>query len=123
MTIRVHVACDDETYRSVIANYLATEADIEIVGVSPQGQLGAAAVEVVVPDVVVLRSSGTEDPATNARTYRSALHGGAVVAFCAAETQAERYRNAGVEGVVLERDPARKLRAMVRASFKRARQI
>ncbi|SRR5690606_14407195 len=119
MTIRVHVACDDAAYRSAIADYLATEREIEIVGVSDEGRVGAAAVRLLAPDVIVLRATPRMDPTQHVRTYRNAAPGRALIAFCAAAGQAERYRAAGADGVVLEEDPASNLRTVVKAAFRR----
>src|SRR5690606_37334128 len=84
MTIRVHVACDDTAYRAAIADYLATEREIEVVGVSDEGQVGAAAVRLLAPDVIVLRAAATADAAKHVRAFRTAAPGRALIAFCAA---------------------------------------
>ena len=121
MTIRVHVACNDAAFRSAIADYLATEREIEIVGVSDEGQVGAAAVGLLAPDVVVLRAAPTVDPAERVRYFRRAAPGRALIAVCAAAGQAERFRQAGADRVVLEAAPARELRAAVKAAFRGVR--
>ena len=119
MTIRVHVACDDTAYRAAIADYLATEREIEVVGVSDEGQVGAAAVRLLAPDVIVLRAAATADAAQHVRAFRTAAPGRALIAFCAAAAEAERCRQAGADRVVLEAEPARELRAAVKAAFRR----
>ncbi|HEX6997179.1 MAG TPA: hypothetical protein VF322_03480 [Gammaproteobacteria bacterium] len=121
MAIRVHVACDDAGSRNVIASDLGAEDDIEVVGASAEDALGAAAVGLLAPDVVVLWAPPGADPAEHIRRYREGTRGPAVVAFCSGTDQAAAFRAAGADGVVLERDAAGTLRAAVKDVYRRRR--
>jgi DNA-binding NarL/FixJ family response regulator len=118
MTIQIHVACDDEQYRSVIADFLDHQTDMEVVGASPGGSIGTAAVELADPDVVVLGLPPSCDVAQHAPKYRRMMQeGAALVAFCMTPEQAHEYQELGIERVILSDEPARKLTAAVRAAY------
>ena len=118
MTIQVHVACDDENYRSVIADFLDHQPDMEVVGMSASGGIAAAAVLVADPDVVVLGVPESGSVAQLATKYRQIMdEGPVVVAFCMTHEQAAQYQEIGIERVVLSDEPARVLTAAVRAAY------
>ena len=118
MTIQVHVACDDENYRSVIADFLDHQTDMDVVGASASGGIAAAAVLVADPDVVVLGAPPTGSVALLAAKYRQIMdEGPAVVAFCMTREQAVQYRELGIERVIMSDEPARELTAAVRAAY------
>jgi DNA-binding NarL/FixJ family response regulator len=118
MTIQVHVACDDENYRSVIADFLAHQTDMDVVGASGSGGIAAAAVLVADPDVVVLGVPPTGSVALLAAKYRQIMNEGpAVVAFCMTHEQAPQYRALGIERVIMSDEPARELTAAIRAAY------
>jgi DNA-binding NarL/FixJ family response regulator len=118
MTIQVHVACDDESYRSVIADFLNHQPDMEVVGASASGGIAAAAVLVADPDVVVLGVPETGSVAQLAKRYREIMdEGPVIVAFCMTREQAHQYQALGIERVVLSDEPARALTAAVRAAY------
>ncbi|HEX5047060.1 MAG TPA: hypothetical protein VFX89_08055 [Gammaproteobacteria bacterium] len=118
MTIQVHVACDDENYRSVIAEFLAHQTDMDVVGASASGGIAAAAVLVADPDVVVLGVPPTGSVAQLAAKYRQIMNeGSAVVAFCMTREQAAQYRELGIDRVILSNAPARELTAAIRAAY------
>lgn len=118
MTIQVHVACDDENYRSVIADFLDHQTDMEVVGASTSGGIGTAAVLVASPDVVVIGMPPSSQVAEFAPRYREIVADGpAVVAFCMTDAQAAEYHELGIERVILSDEPARKLTAAVRDAY------
>jgi len=117
MTIHIHVACDDEQYRSVIADFLDHQTGMEVVGASTSG-IGAAAVEIADPDVVVIGIQSNGNVAQYAPRYRQMMNdGAAVVAFCMTPEQAREYRRLGIDHVILSDDPARNLTAAVRDAY------
>jgi DNA-binding NarL/FixJ family response regulator len=118
MTIQVHVACDDENYRSVIADFLGHQTDMEVVGASGSGGIAAAAVLVADADVVVLGIPSTGSVSQLAARYRQMMdEGPVVVAFCMTHEQAGQYRELGIERVILSDEPARELTAAVRSAY------
>lgn len=118
MTIQIHVACDDEQYRSVIAEFLDHQTGMEVIGASPSGGIGAAAAELADPDVVVIGIQPNSNVAQYAPRYRQMMaDGAAVVAFCMTPEQAREYQRFGIERVILSDDPARKLTAAVRDAY------
>ena len=118
MTIQVHVACDDENYRSVIADFLDHQTDMEVVAASSSGGVGTAAVLVAEPDVVVLGIPPSAHVAELAPRYREIVADGpAVVAFCMTHEQAAEYQELGIERVIFSDEPARKLTAAIRAAY------
>lgn len=118
MVIRVHVACDDAQVRHLIAGDLGAADDIEVVGESAENALGAAAVELLAPDVVVLWAAPGADPAEHVRRYREGARRPAVVAFCTGSDQAAGFRAAGADAVVLDRDAAGTLRTAVKSVYR-----
>ena len=115
--IHVHVACDDELYRSVIADFLAHQTDMEVVGASGDDQLGAAASALTDPDVVVLSIPPTRDTAAHAREFLAGQPDGAVVVgFCRTPEQADVYMSLGIRLLVHSDEPARQLTEAVRAA-------
>lgn len=118
MPIRVHVACDDPSYRDAIASILSTDENIEIADTSREAGIGTAAVENVRPDVVVLAVPPAENVASHAREYRASAPADAgLVGFCIFESQAEGYRTARVDEIVFSGDtPARLCEAIRRAA-------
>lgn len=118
MTIQIHVACDDEQYRSVIADFLDHQTGMEVVGASATGGIGAAAAELADPDVVVLGLPPSADVAKYAPRYRQMMQdGAAVVAFCMTPEQAAEYQEFGIDKVILSDAPARNLAAAIRAAY------
>jgi DNA-binding NarL/FixJ family response regulator len=117
MTIQIHVACDDERYRSVIADFLDHQSGMQVVGASASDAIGPAAAELAEPDVVVLGLRPTADVALQAPRYRKMMQdGAAVVAFCTTPEQAAEYQEIGIERVILADAPARNLTAAIRAA-------
>ena len=118
MTIQIHVACDDEQYRSVIADYLDHQSGMQVVGASASDDIGPAAADLADPDVVVLGLPPTADVARQAPRYRQMMrHGAALVAFCMNPEQAAEYQEIGIERVILSDAPARNLTAAIRAAY------
>ena len=117
MTIQIHVACDDERYRSVIADFLDHQSGMQVVGASASDAIGPAAAELAEPDVVVLGLRPTADVARHAPRYRRMMQdGAALVAFCMTPEQAAEYQEIGIERVILSDAPARNLAAAIRAA-------
>jgi DNA-binding NarL/FixJ family response regulator len=117
MKIHIHVACDDQDYRLVIADFLQHQNDMEVVSASSEG-IGAAAVDLLHPDVVVLGTPPDGDVLQHAPKYLQIIaQGTAVVAFCATNLQAANYRALGIERVVSGDDPARMLGEAVRGAY------
>jgi DNA-binding NarL/FixJ family response regulator len=115
--IHIHVACDDELYRSVIADFLAHQTDMAIVGASADDQLGAAASALADPDVVVLSIPPTRDGASHVEHFLELQREGAViVAFCRTPEQADLYHRFGINLLVFSDQPARQLTEAVRAA-------
>jgi DNA-binding NarL/FixJ family response regulator len=120
VAIRVHIACDDKTYRDTIASLLDADPQISIVDKSREAEAGVAAVQDVTPDVVVLAVPPQEDVIEHTRAYQSAApDGGAVVAFCILDRQERDYRQAGVDAVVRPSDTADTLRRKVIEAHRR----
>jgi DNA-binding NarL/FixJ family response regulator len=118
MNIQIHVACDDEQYRSVIADFLDHQTGMEVVGASASDGVGPAAAEFADPDVVVLGLQPSADVAQQAPRYRRMMQGGAaVVAFCMSPEQAAEYQELGIDRVILSDAPARNLAAAIRAAY------
>ncbi len=118
MSIHIHVACDDEQYRSVIADFLDHQIGMEVVGASASGGVGAAAVQLADPDVVVLGVPPSSKVAPHAPRYLHLIQNGArLVAFCMTPEQAAEYQKLGIVRVITSDDPARELTAAVRAAY------
>jgi DNA-binding NarL/FixJ family response regulator len=121
MTIHVHVACDDSTYRNVIADYLHHQQDMVVVGASTSGRIGAAAIDIEDADVVVLGIPPEADVAAHARPYGELARAGeSVVAFCMTREQAEDCHEIGIDRTIGANEPARRLTAAVRDAYSAA---
>jgi chemotaxis response regulator CheB len=71
VVIRVHIACDDKTYRDTIAALLDDDDNISVVEKSREAEHGVAAVADVGPDVVVLAVPPNEDVLSHTRRYQT----------------------------------------------------
>ena len=131
--IVIHVACDDEAFRAVVAELLGHQRDMRVVrrlkperadaGIAgtdarsraTQGQ-GAVA---DAPDVVVYGIPPRSEVMSHAPEYRDmASTGAAIVVFCTSPEQAAGFEHLGVEYVVDANEPARELAAAVRAAYR-----
>jgi chemotaxis response regulator CheB len=121
MPIKVHIACDDPSYRDAIANLLTEDKDIEVAETSGEAEPGAAAVKRVKPDVVVLAVPPSEEVRPHAEMYLvSAPPGTAIVGFCTTEQQAAGYRAAGIDVLVFPADTDAALQESVKAAHHRS---
>lgn len=109
--IVIHVACDDEMFRAVVAELLGHQRDMRVLrAVSDQSEE---------PDVVVFGVSPSSTVTLHAPEYQDmASSGAAVVVFCTTPEQAADFENLGVEYVVESSEPARELAATVRAAYR-----
>jgi hypothetical protein len=99
--IVIHVACDDEAFRAVVAELLGHQRDMRVLRV---GNLGVSP-----------RSEVTQ----HAPEYRDmASSGAAIVVFCTTAEQAADFEDLGVEYVVEANEPARELATAVRAAYR-----
>lgn len=116
MPIRVHIACDDPTYREAITALLQQDDSVRVVEVGREQERGLADLEDTDPDVTVLAVPPGEDVASHTRMYLEAAGTTTrLVGFCTLDRQAEEYRGAGVETVVYGTDSADELsRAVAR---------
>lgn len=113
--IVIHVACDDEAFRSVVADILGHQRDMRVVRVDNEGLTPQ-------PDVVVYGLSPRSDVTEHAPEFRDmAASGAAVVVFCTAPEQVAEFEDLGVEYLVDANEPARELAATVRAAAYRQR--
>jgi D-arabinose 1-dehydrogenase-like Zn-dependent alcohol dehydrogenase len=110
--IVIHVACDDESFRAVVAELLGHQSDMRVVRL--------AAVEPdEAPDVVVYGIPPRSAVTSHAPEYRDmASTGAAIVVFCTSPEQAADFEDLGVEYVVDANEPARELAAVVRAAYR-----
>ena len=121
--IVIHVACDDEAFRAVVAELLGHQRDMRVVralaeGIDARGRAteGAAA---DTPDVVVYGIPPRSEVMSHAPEYRDmASTGAAIVVFCTSPDQAADFEHLGVEYVVDSNEPARELAAAVRAAYR-----
>ena len=123
--IVIHVACDDEAFRAVVAELLGHQRDMRVLrvsspdaGVDAQGSAtqGAAA---DAPDVVVYGISPRSEVTSHAPEYRDmASTGAAIVVFCTSPEQAADFEGLGVEYLVDANEPARELADTVRAAYR-----
>ena len=126
--IVIHVACDDEAFRAVVAELLGHQRDMRVLralssertsaGTDARGTTtqGAAA---EVPDVVVYGISPRSEVASHAPEYRDmASTGAAIVVFCTSPEQAADFEHLGVEYLVDANEPARELANTVRAAYR-----
>lgn len=110
MTIRVHIACDDPTYREALADLLAQDDAVRIVEAGKEEKKGAIDLASVQPDVTVLAVPPGEDVLSHARMYmKAARNTTGLVGFCTVDEQAEQYRRAGVKTLVHGSDSADEL--------------
>ena len=126
--IVIHVACDDEAFRAVVAELLGHQRDMRVLravapahgndGLDARGRatLGAVA---DAPDVVVYGIPPRSEVMSHAPEYRDmASTGAAIVVFCTSPEQAADFEHMGVEYVVDANEPARELAAAVRAAYR-----
>ena len=126
--IVIHVACDDEAFRAVVAELLGHQRDMRVLralapehrneGTDARGRatLGAVA---DAPDVVVYGIPPRSEVMSHAPEYRDmASTGAAIVVFCTSPDQAADFEHLGVEYVVDANEPARELAAAVRAAYR-----
>jgi hypothetical protein len=107
--IVIKVACDDEVFRSFVAELLARQRDMQVLRVSNEGDS---------PDVVVYGVSPRDDVTEHAPEFRDmASSGAAVVVFCTTPDQAAEFEDLGAEYLVDANEPARELAATVRAAY------
>ena len=118
--IVIHVACDDEAFRAVVAELLAHQRDMKVLR-------GGAAAERAEPgradppDVVVFGiSPRSEVPSHAPEVHDMASTGAAIVVFCTSPEQAADFEDLGVEYVVDANEPARELAAVVRAAYQQS---
>lgn len=110
--IVIHVACDDEAFRAVVAELLGHQSDMRVLR-APTAERAEA------PDVVVYGIPPRSAVTTHAPEYRDmASTGAAIVVFCTSPEQAADFEDLGVEYVVDAHEPARELAAAVRAAYR-----
>jgi hypothetical protein len=110
--IVIHVACDDEAFRAVVAELLGHQRDMRVLR-APAPQSAEP------PDVVVYGISPRSEVTSHAPEYRDmASTGAAIVVFCTSPEQAADFEDLGVEYVVDVNEPARELAAAVRAAYR-----
>ena len=106
--IVIHVACDDEAFRAVVAELLGHQRDMRVVRAVAD-----------TPDVVVYGIPPRSEVMSHAPEYRDmASTGAAIVVFCTSPDQAAGFEHMGVEYVVDANEPARELAAAVRAAYR-----
>jgi hypothetical protein len=102
------VACDDESFRAVVAELLGHQRDMRVVRAVAD-----------TPDVVVYGIPPRSEVMSHAPEYRDmASTGAAIVVFCTSPDQAADFEHMGVEYVVDANEPARELAAAVRAAYR-----
>jgi hypothetical protein len=110
--IVIHVACDDEAFRAVVAELLGHQRDMRVLRAPAPERTEA-------PDVVVYGISPRSEVTRHAPEYRDmASTGAAIVVFCTSPEQAADFEDLGVEYVVDVNEPARELAAAVRAAYR-----
>jgi len=126
--IVIHVACDDEAFRAVVAELLGHQRDMRVLravapvhgndGLDARGSATQGAVADA-PDVVVYGIPPRSEVMSHAPEYRDmASTGAAIVVFCTSPDQAADFEHMGVEYVVDANEPARELAAAVRAAYR-----
>jgi hypothetical protein len=126
--IVIHVACDDEAFRAVVAELLGHQRDMRVLrvtrseredaGMDTRGRATQGAVAEA-PDVVVYGIPPRSEVTTHAPEYRDmASTGAAIVVFCTSPEQAAGFEDLGVEYLVDANEPARELAAAVRAAYR-----
>ena len=116
VVIVIHVACDDEAFRSVVADLLGHQRDMCVL----RADLARAAVDrTEAPDVVVYGIPPRGDVTSHAPEYRDmASTGAAIVVFCTSPEQAAEFEDLGVEYLVDANEPARELADAVRQAYR-----
>ncbi|HEY3515860.1 MAG TPA: hypothetical protein VGL98_02350 [Gammaproteobacteria bacterium] len=121
--IVIHVACDDEAFRAVVAELLGHQRDMRVLRVSspdagPDAR-SSATQGADAPDVVVYGISPRSEVTSHAPEYRDmASTGAAIVVFCTSPEQAADFEDLGVEYLVDANEPARELADTVRAAYR-----
>jgi hypothetical protein len=119
--IVIHVACDDEAFRAVVAELLGHQRDMRVLRASSPDAQGRATQGPVAdaPDVVVYGISPRSEVTSHAPEYRDmASTGAAIVVFCTSPEQAADFEDLGVEYLVDANEPARELADTVRAAYR-----
>jgi DNA-binding NarL/FixJ family response regulator len=120
--IVIHVACDDEAFRAVVAELLGHQRDMRVLRVADAAPLEAPERPENPeqrPDVVVFGVSPRSEVTQHAPEYRDmASTGAAIVVFCTTPEQAADFEGLGVEYVVDANEPARELATAVRAAYR-----
>jgi DNA-binding NarL/FixJ family response regulator len=117
--IVIHVACDDEAFRAVVAELLGHQRDMRVARVGDATRVEAPERAEPTPDVVVFGLSPRSEVTEHAPEYRDmASSGAAIVVFCTTPEQAADFEDLGVEYVVDANEPARELASAVRAAYR-----
>jgi DNA-binding NarL/FixJ family response regulator len=117
--IVIHVACDDEAFRAVVAELLGHQRDMRVVRVGDSTPVETVERVEQTPDVVVFGVSPRSEVTQHAPEYRDmASSGAAIVVFCTTPEQAADFEDLGVEYVVDANEPARELASAVRAAYR-----
>jgi hypothetical protein len=112
----IHVACDDEAFRAVVAELLGHQRDMRVLRA---GGVARSSERSEPPDVVVFGLSPRSEVTEHEPEYRDmASTGAAIVVFCTTPEQAAGFEDLGVEYLVDANDPARELAAAVRAAYR-----
>lgn len=115
--IVIHVACDDEAFRAVVAELLGHQCDMRVLRAVAADGVAADGTET--PDVVVYGIPPRSAVTSHVPEYRDMASTGAViVVFCTNPEQAADFEDLGVEYVVDANEPARELAAAVRAAYR-----
>jgi DNA-binding NarL/FixJ family response regulator len=118
--IVIHVACDDEAFRAVVADLLGHQRDMRVLragAVTPLEAPDSTAAQM--PDVVVFGVSPGSEVTQHAPEYRDmASTGAAIVVFCTTPEQAADFEGLGVEYLVDANEPARELATAVRTAYR-----
>lgn len=117
--IVIHVACDDEAFRAVVAELLGHQRDMRVVRALALEHRDGMGTVADAPDVVVYGIPPRSEVMSHAPEYRDmASTGAAIVVFCTSPDQAADFEHMGVEYVVDANEPARELAAAVRAAYR-----
>jgi hypothetical protein len=117
--IVIHVACDDEAFRAVVADLLGHQRDMRVLRAGDVTPLEAPDSSAQMPDVVVFGLSPGSEVTQHAPEYRDmASTGAAIVVFCTTPEQAADFEGLGVEYLVDANEPARELATAVRAAYR-----
>jgi hypothetical protein len=111
----IHVACDDEVFRTVVAELLGHQRDMRVL----RAPSPTAVADDEPADVVVYGIPPRSAVTSHAPEYRDmASTGAAIVVFCTSPEQAADFEDLGVEYVVDANEPARELAAAVREAYR-----